>query len=49
MNSDFNTALSMMKSHLSDLKSDLLKFKELKRQQLAQQTPEVHSQIKAMD
>jgi len=46
MNSDFNTALSMMKGHLSDLKSDLLKFKELKRQQLA---PDVHSQIKALD
>ena len=43
MNSDFNTALSMMKRHLSQLKSDLLKFKELKRQQLAQQTPDVQS------
>ncbi len=36
MNSDFNFALSMMRSHLSNLKSDLLKFKELKRQQVAQ-------------
>lgn len=36
MNSDFNTGLSMMRSQLSNLKNDLLKFKEFKRQQLAQ-------------
>ena len=36
MNSDFNTALFMMRTHLGNLKNDILKFKELKKQQLAQ-------------
>lgn len=36
MNSDFNTALLMMRTHLANLKNDILKFKELKKQQLAQ-------------
>ena len=36
MNSDFNTALFMMRTQLGNLKNDILKFKELKKQQLAQ-------------